>query len=140
MESTEDILKMKTHFDGYWNWFFGDKEPDYQITGKYLFFCDDKNKLIKIAKNEIENHDFYEAKINEKLLEDQTDYVLCLYYKDDSRKYELAERNKSKYNVKYRYWKSDEATLKGEYSQEFLSKLKKPDKTKFASKKNPQRD
>jgi hypothetical protein len=34
-------------------------------------------------------------------------------FKDDSRKHELAERNKRDYGVKYRYWKSEEATLEG---------------------------
>jgi hypothetical protein len=69
------------------------------------------------------------------LLEGQTEHVLCLYYKDDSRKHELAERNKQEYGVKYRYWKSDEATLKGQYSQEFLSKLSKSEREQFTSEK-----
>jgi hypothetical protein len=115
---------MKVIFDGYWNWFFGSNEPEYQITGKYLFFSTNKDKLIMIAMNEIKNHNFYEAKVNEELLDGQIEYVLCLYYKDDSRKYELANRNRDEYKEKYRYWKSDEATLRGEYSQKFLNKLK----------------
>lgn len=127
---------MKTLFDGEWNWFFSDNKPDYRITGKYLFFSDNKDRLMEIAQNEIEKHSFREAKVNENLLDGQTEYVLCLYYKDDSRKHELDIRNKSEYNVKYRFWKSDEATLRGEYSQEFLSKLKKSDRKKFTMKKS----
>jgi hypothetical protein len=57
--------------------------------------------------------------------------VLCLYYSDDSRKHELAERNRMEYHVKYRYWKSDEATLRGEYSSEFLDKLSEEDREHF---------
>ena len=130
---------MKIIYDGYWNWIIGDKEPSYQITGKYLFFSSDKEKLIQIAKNEIENHDFYKAKVNEELLEGQFEHVLCLYYKDDSRKNELAERNRVEYKEKYRYWKSDEATLKGEYSSEFLNKLNKRNKERFTSDKTRSR-
>lgn len=126
---------MKEHFNGYWIWLLSEKRPDYEILGKYLFFYEDKDKLIEIARNEITNHGFHEAKVNERLLEGQTEHVLCLYYKDDSRKHELAERNRREYGVKYRYWKSDEATLKGQYSQEFLSKLSKSERKHFTSEK-----
>jgi hypothetical protein len=111
------------------------EKPTYGITGKYLFFCDDKNKLIEIAINEMKNHGFHHAKVNDKLLEGQTEYVLCLYYEDDSRKHELAERNKQEYGVKYRYWKSDSDTLKGKYSKEFLDKLPEDERKHFTTQK-----
>lgn len=126
---------MKTKFNGYWIWLFSEEKPNYKITGKYLFFCKDKDKLIEIAINEIENHGFHEAKVNMNLLEGQTEHVLCLYYKDDSRKHELADRNKQEYGVKYRYWKSDLATSSGQYSKEFLNKLKKADRQYFTESK-----
>jgi len=126
---------MKVKFDGYWIWLLSEEKPSYAVTGKYLFFYEDKDKLIGIASNEIENHGFHRAKVNENLLEGQTEHVLCLYYKDDSRKQELAERNKQEYGVKYRYWKSDEATLKGQYSKEFLSKLPKSERKHFTREK-----
>lgn len=126
---------MKMIFDGCWLWLISEEKPNYQIIGKYLFFISDKDKLIEIATNEIEKHGFHKAKVNMNLLKGQTEHVLCLYYKDDSRKYELAERNKQEYGVKYRYWKSDEATLKGEYSKEFLEKLSKSDRQYFAKPK-----
>jgi hypothetical protein len=129
------FLEMRRKSDDYWIWLFSEDIPTYEITGKYLFFCEDKDKLIEIARNEIENHEFHEAKVNENLLEGQTEYVLCLYYKDDSRKQELADRNKEEYGVKYRYWKSDEATLKGQYSKEFLNKLSKSDRRYFIKDK-----
>jgi hypothetical protein len=126
---------MKERFGGYWIWLLSEQKPDYEILGKYLFFDEDKNKLIDIARNEIDNHGFHEAKVNEHLIEGQTEHVLCLYYRDDSRKHELAERNKQEYEVKYRYWKSDDATSKGQYSQEFLSKLPKSERKHFTSEK-----
>jgi len=127
--------KVRRIFDGYWIWLLSREKPTYGITGKYLFFSDDKNKLIEIAVNEIENHGFHHAKVNNKLLEGQTEYVLCLYYKDDSRKQELAERNKQEYEVKYRYWKSDFDTLTGKYSKEFLDKLPEDERKHFTTQK-----
>lgn len=126
---------MKLKFDGYWLWLLSEEKPSYSITGKYLFFSEDKDKLIGIATNEIENHGFHRAKVNVNLIEGQNEHVLCLYYKDDSRKHELADRNKLEYGVKYRYWKSDEATLKGQYSKEFLSKLPESERRHFISEK-----
>lgn len=116
---------MRQHFDGYWIWLLSEEKPNCTITGKYLFFSENKERLLNIARNEIEHHGFHKAKVNEILLEGQKEHVLCLYYVNDSRKNELADRNRQEYGVKYRYWKSDEATLKGQYSQEFLSKLPK---------------
>jgi len=126
---------VRTIFDGYWIWLLNREKLTYGITGKYLFFSEDKNKLIEIAINELENHGFHHAKVNDKLLEGQTEHVLCLYYKDDSRKHELAERNKQEYAVKYRYWKSDFDTLSGKYSKDFLSKLKPKDRAHFTESK-----
>jgi len=122
-------------FDGYWIWLLSAEKPSYGITGKYLFFSEDKDKLLEIATNEIENHGFHHAKINESLLEGQTEHVLCLYYKDDSRKNEIAERNKQEYKVKYRYWKNDSDTLKGKYSKEFLDKLPEDERKHFTTQK-----
>ena len=126
---------MRRIFDGYWIWLTGKGKCPYSIIGKYLFFSDDKDKLIEIAANEIENHGFHKAKVNDKCLEGQTDHVLCLYYADDSRKHELAERNKQEYGVKYRYWKSDSDTLKGKYSKEFLDNLPEKQRKYFATPK-----
>jgi len=126
---------MKTIFDGYWIWLSSEEKPNYEITGKYLFFDSDKEKLIEVATNEIETYDFHKAKVNNSLLEGQNEYVLCLYYKDDSRRHELAERNKQEYGIKYRYWKSDEATLSGQYSKEFLSRLSEGKREYFTKPK-----
>jgi hypothetical protein len=119
---------------GDWIYVISEKEPNYTITGKYLFFSKNKENLVEIAKNEILVHDFHLAKVNHNLLGSNTEYVLCLYYHDDSRKYELAERYRDRdSDIKYRFWKSDEDTLKGKYSEEFLSKLDKTNKDRFTT-------
>lgn len=127
--------KVRVNFDGYWIWLLSEEKPIYGITGKYLFFSEDRDKLIEIAMNEIANHGFHRAKVNNTLLEGQTDYVLCLYYRDDSRKNELADRNKREYEVKYRYWKNDLDTLRGKYSKEFLDNLPEEQRRYFTSPK-----
>jgi hypothetical protein len=123
-------------FSGYWYWILSLRPYDYKITGKYLFFSIDRERLIEIAKQEILHHQFHKAKVNSELLGKNVEYVLCLYYKDDSRKHELADRCRDEYpDVNYRYWKSDERTLGGEYSPEFLSKLDAESRLAFTAPK-----
>ncbi len=127
-------MAIKQMSNGHWNWLSSEEKADYIITGKYLFFSPDRERLVEIAKKEINEHGFHKAKVNRNLLEGRSEYVLCLYYKDDSRKHELAQRNRQEYGVKYRFWKTDEATLRGQYSEEFLSKLSESDKRRFTLK------
>ncbi|MCJ7632399.1 hypothetical protein MUP77_08400 [Candidatus Bathyarchaeota archaeon] len=111
-------------------------ESRYETTGKYLFFNQDKEKLIAIATNEIEKHGFHKAKVNDKLLDGQSEHVLCPHYEDDSREDEITDRNREEYGVKYRYWKSNATTRRGEYSEEFLEKLSKSERDYFTRPKN----
>lgn len=92
---------------------------DNDIEGKYLFFSKDKLALSTIAIDEILNNGFCTAKISSKA-ERNNEHVLCLYYKDDSRKYELAKKYRNHKHIKYRYWKSDNSTREGIYSLDFL--------------------
>jgi len=99
------------------------KSPnDLAITGKYLFFHTDSGVLEKLAEDEIKNNGFDIAKISDRLGK-HTDYALCLYDKNDSRKDELAEKYQGKNGIRYRYWKSDDDTLKGKYSKQYLDNL-----------------
>ena len=84
-----------------------------------------------VAIDEIENDGFHHAKVNMEDKKQGEDYVLCLYYEDDSRKREMAEKYKDESEVKYRYWKSDEDTFKGKYSDEFLNQLSPEERKKW---------
>jgi len=112
----------------YLTWFYEQQKvgskisDDFEIIGKYLFFHKHPEILAKVAKEEIADNGFDVAKINNELLGTSTEYVLCLYYKDDSRKNELAKKYQEKNGIHYRYWKSDEDTRKGKYSKEFLER------------------
>ncbi|MGH9937912.1 MAG: hypothetical protein ACREAM_16830 [Blastocatellia bacterium] len=118
--------------DGYWEWFERSETPPYEITGKYLFFSVDRDLLIETAVEELENGGFHQAKTHMADMTPPTgEYVLCLYYKDDSRKDELAAKYRNRSELKYRYWKGDEDTLAGKYSKEFLDKLSPAERNPF---------
>ena len=127
--------------DGYWEWF---ERSDitvvpYRITGKYLFFSRNRELLVEIAVSELENGGFHQAKTHMAEITPPSDeYVLCLYYKDDSRKHELAKKYQNRIELKYRYWKSDDDTLAGKYSKEFIERLTPTDKKVFQSKRAKQ--
>lgn len=89
------------------------------MDGKYLFFAEDRNHLIQLIENEINVHGFSVAKVSDK--PNGKDYVACLYWHNDSRKYELAERYKNKKHIKYRYYKSNADTRAGKYSKQFYA-------------------
>ena len=124
---------------GYWDWLSGDQPAPYEIAGKYLFFSLNRNILLSIARNEIKRHGFHLAKVNTHRYLVGKEYVLCLYYKDPSRKIELAKRYKNAPGVKYRGWKSNAATERGEYSPRFLLKLSQQAPHKKANKRAPRK-
>lgn len=114
---------------GYWIYFsskgYNRETYNREITGKYLFFSNIREKLILIAIDEIENNNFNRAKVSSKPNEKGT-HVLCLYYKDDSRKNELANKYKQKKDIQYRYWKSDYETDQHIYSVDFAKDFTHP--------------
>ncbi len=127
--------------DGYWEWFERSDMPviPYEITGKYLFFSLNRELLIEIAINELENNGFHHAKTPMSGITPASgEYVLCLYYKNDSRKHELAEKYRGRSELKYRYWKSEIETRAGKYSKQFLNELSSNDQKIFQGKREKQ--
>jgi hypothetical protein len=98
------LAGLETLLDASWLRIRSPVEPPHEITGMYLFFSPDRDVLLRVAAAEIRSHNFHHAKINFTKLSAQPDHVLCLYYADDSRKRELAERYASTPNLRYRYW------------------------------------
>lgn len=119
---SENVVRMD---EGFWVVYRRKRDADFDsVTGKYLFFSSDFAALEKIAVEEIENQGFILAKINDPFYKKGPDFVLCLYYTDDSRKQELEDRYSGTKGVKYRYWKSNEETRKGQYSKQFQKTIK----------------
>lgn len=95
------------------------------LTGKYQYFCSDRDVLLQIAEHEMSKYGFFHAKISI-LNKSHGDYFMALYWLEDSRKAELRKRSyeyirKFGTEVKFRGWKSNEATRRGEYSDYFLN-------------------
>ncbi len=122
--------------DGHWEWFTSTSEPSYPIRGKYLFFSRYREQLVQIALAELGTGGFHLAKTQMEGRNETPEYVLCLYYEDDRRKHELAEKYRVVPGLKYRYWKSDAATRKGQYSHEFLESLSPEARSRFTRKRN----
>lgn len=100
-----------------------------EITGKYLFFSDDKRALISLAKKLLEDYKLSTAKVNNEITKANKGFghVLCVY--DSSPRYKTEFKQFADFKkIYYRYWKSDEDTIKGVYSDEF--KKKNPDRFK----------
>ena len=121
MYDTEERINYRSERDDYWIRFNNPKESSSHTgnqKGKYLFFCENQKTLLELCEYEIKNHGFIFAKVSTTAR--GKDYVCCLYWMDDSRKYELAKRYKERKDIKYRYWKSNADTLAGKYSKEYL--------------------
>lgn len=121
--------------DEAWEYFETEEFPPYRIKGKYLFFSEDRGLLVEVAVDELETNGFHRAKINPEGKQRGSEYVLCLYYKDDSRKRELADKYRNRDGLKYRYWKSDEDTRRGKYSEQFLQKLTPEERESWTRKR-----
>ena len=134
MAQPEPSREVRRECDGYWEWFTAAERPPYRITGKYLFFSPDRERLVAIALEELESGAFHQAKTQMPGLQAGEDYVLCLYYRDDSRRHELAARYGGREGIRYRYWKSDAATRRGEYSERFLGSLGPEERRRFSGK------
>lgn len=104
-------------------WQYIGKRPKYEIAGKYLFFSHDRRLLIDIAETEIGFYDFDLAKINRRLVKPGADWVLCIYWKDDKRKWELASRYRFISGVHFRFWKSEDKTENGIYSGKYTKEV-----------------
>lgn len=117
------MKKIKITSDAYWIR-YGDPSQSSSfvgdLAGKYLLFSSNQDLLKMIAENEIAAHGFEVAKVSTLPSGKGRDYVLCLYWHDDSRKYELNERYKDDERVSYRWWKSNRDTRAGKYSKQFL--------------------
>jgi len=83
-------------------------------SGKYLFFSDDKNELIDLAKEILKKFNLFVSKVSK---ECRKGFVLCIYdfksrYKNDLNKY-------SNSSIRYRFWKSNKDTINNKYSKEY---------------------
>ncbi len=87
---------------------------EYQgVSGKYLFFSTDRDRLIALAKTILQEYGLSESKVSFGNGLKGQDLVLCIYdyknrFANDLRKYADEDND-----MKYRYWKSNKDTILG---------------------------
>jgi hypothetical protein len=90
------------------------------ITGKYLFFSDDKQTLIDLGNELLEEYNLPVFKVPESNTPNSGKgfgFVLCVYDRNDSWRNEL--KKYASETIAYRYWKSEEMTASKVYSDQF---------------------
>ena len=80
------------------------------------------------------NNGFNKAKIVDEENKIGDEFVLCIYYANDSRKNELIEKYRTQPEVRCGFWKSNKDTSVGKYSEQFLEKLKLEERSKRIKK------
>ncbi|MBX0303720.1 hypothetical protein [Haloarcula salinisoli] len=96
-----------------------ESEADESDHGKYLFFApEDARRLENIVVEQFQRRPFRAAKLPTKPAK-QEDWVLCLYQGDNRYWYELREEYRDPPTVRFRGFKTDNATRRGEYSDRF---------------------
>lgn len=110
-------------------------EGDETAHGKYLFFSPNVSVLENILLDQFALGPFRSTKIPTLPNQRGDDFVLCLYYEDDRFRYYLAGKYGNQQGLKYQYFKVDEATHRGEYSEKFLSLLSEGARDAFEGEK-----
>lgn len=101
-------------------------KPFHGSMGKYQFFSDDKETLIQLAKEILIKYKLFNAKVPLSNTPRKTNkgFGFGLFIYDSKPKFKIELRNYSdEKNIRYRYWKSDDDTLKGKYSSKFIESL-----------------
>lgn len=131
---SDNIVKIL--IDGWYRYFNINKskaKPE-ESTGKYLFFSKNFDILEKIVIVELEKNDFKSAKIVDEDNKKGDEFVLCIFYADDSRKNDLIEKYRTQPEVRGGFWKSNKDTSNGKYSEQFLEKLPFEERSKWTNK------
>ncbi len=91
------------------------------IKGKYLFFADNKEQLIELAKTILDKYNLLIAKTPSSNTPNNSKgfgFVLCVY--DTENRYCNEFKKMETNSISFRYWKSDDATRAGRYSKQFI--------------------
>lgn len=88
--------------------------------GKYMFFSDNKEKLISLGKEILLKYYLYNAKVPQTNIPKNSKgfgFVLCIYDEKNTYTSELCKYSSA--DINYRFWKSDYDTINGVYSNNF---------------------
>lgn len=115
-DNQDDNLRVWSVEHGGWVWIVRGRQDAADVVGKYLFFHPDRDVLIDLACDVMEEFDLHVAKVPVDRV--GGDWVLCVYDVGPRFAWEMVKYDGWQ-GVKYRHWKSDEATRRGEYSEGF---------------------
>ena len=115
---------MKTLNSRGWFWIKNDKSNQNrnEIKGKYLFFSDDKEQLVELAQDLLKKYDLLIAKTPSSDTPNNSKgfgFVLCVY--DTINRYCNELKGFETSDISFRYWKSDNKTRAGKYSNQFIA-------------------
>jgi hypothetical protein len=89
-----------------WTVLCSSQPPAYDVTGMFLLWSSDRQRLLEIARAEIASGAFHEARLNVTPGTRPPEHVLCLYAPDGRQRAELARRVRdSGGGITYLYWK-----------------------------------
>lgn len=103
-----------------WLYLINGNSRNKDITGKYLFFSDNKQELIELGKLLLEEFDLFTAKVPTSDTPNNSKgfgFVLCVYAKDSTL---FKMKKYSTETISYRGFKSNWKTQQGIYSTEYL--------------------
>lgn len=109
-----------------WKWYHKRRAVGvrYRVGGKYLFFSPSFDMLEEMAIDEMEQHDFYLAKVSLVCNPDTGSHLLCLYSDDGSYAMELRNRYLDNEFVRFATWKS-EADSKSDKYADFCQRFRR---------------
>lgn len=88
-------------------------------SGKYLLFTPDKARVLEdIVLEEFQQRPYKQAKLPTTVAKKE-DWVLCLYQPDNRYWYDVRDAHQNEPTVRFRGFKTNAATKRGEYSERF---------------------
>lgn len=117
------LINMETSNSRGWLWIKNNNSEQNRekILGKYLFFSDNKSELIALAENILEKYNLLISKTPSSDIPNNSagfGFVLCVY--DTENRYCNELKGLETNSISFRYWKSDNTTRVGKYSQQFM--------------------
>ncbi|HVS43048.1 MAG TPA: hypothetical protein VMU20_12330 [Candidatus Dormibacteraeota bacterium] len=93
-----------------WTVLVSSQPPGYDVTGMYLLWGSDRERLLEIARAEIAGGRFHEARLSVVPGRRPAEHVLCLLAPDGAQRVDLARRVRdSGGGITYLYWKDGTA-------------------------------
>lgn len=124
MNNMGGLSDISTEKGKYWIMFRNEKGTKKEVgtLGKYLYFSDNKQSLISLAKKLLIRYGLPSAKVPKSDIPNNSHgfgFVLCVYSYDDTLKHELKQYENE--GINYRYYKMNIDTMSGKYSRQYLT-------------------